>query len=502
MLNQLTYRIFYCLLLLLPYCINAQSEWCNHKFTFPKTVGESITVAVEYKLKLFYKNEKIEIKKGENCINYGGKAEPSIQIFMKSTDEKRSELYIQFQGNPVEPLSDFWDSGMVNINSSTGILEVQTKLDNQDTNNPITIKYKVIESKSDPKKSETSNSRSNHSNRNADKKKSEPEGTLTIDDTLTVTKNIDKETNPQDATSEEGEKIIENEEEQEIKDPIVEDTLPFEWILLGGGALFAFVLIVFLLVNKRRGSGKKVTSVQGKKSQKSILPLSPSRVSDKVTGKSPTSSIILIGKADENKPGKNIAPTERELHFQYVSFPMYQLWNNSVITDIFLGKKCIIEIDQFLFDENLSRVAELNTKIPEIGGMLFGTYVEDSSNNTYKVYVEHFEPIESEGEDQFELVFKTKSLTDAILKVEKQYPSLGLVAWFHTHPGHGLFLSPSDLRIQNGFFKEPYQFAMEIDSLSSNVDTGFFTWQQYPRMINNVTGTHSWYSWKDIRNHR
>ena len=62
------------------------------------------------------------------------------------------------------------------------------------------------------------------------------------------------------------------------------------------------------------------------------------------------------------------------------------------------------------------------------------------------------------------------------------------------------FLSKPDLTIHEGFFQEPYQFAMEIDSLTENLDTAFFTRDKNGNINNQdrlLPGV-QWFSWTDI----
>ena len=60
---------------------------------------------------------------------------------------------------------------------------------------------------------------------------------------------------------------------------------------------------------------------------------------------------------------------------------------------------------------------------------------------------------------------------EVIIKITPTYsgcPAMDVIGWFHTHPGHGLFLSNSDLSVQK-HFSQPYQIAMEIDSLTERL---------------------------------
>ncbi|MCI0481454.1 MAG: Mov34/MPN/PAD-1 family protein [Candidatus Dadabacteria bacterium] len=38
-----------------------------------------------------------------------------------------------------------------------------------------------------------------------------------------------------------------------------------------------------------------------------------------------------------------------------------------------------------------------------------------------------------------------------------------IVGWYHSHPGHGCFLSPTDIATQSSQFAEPYHVALVID---------------------------------------
>lgn len=43
--------------------------------------------------------------------------------------------------------------------------------------------------------------------------------------------------------------------------------------------------------------------------------------------------------------------------------------------------------------------------------------------------------------------------------LDKLYPTLRIIGWYHTHPGFGIFLSDMDLFIHNNFFNAPEQLA-------------------------------------------
>lgn len=49
--------------------------------------------------------------------------------------------------------------------------------------------------------------------------------------------------------------------------------------------------------------------------------------------------------------------------------------------------------------------------------------------------------------------------------LEKSHPNEIIVGWYHSHPGHGVFLSEIDLITQKTFFNESYHVALVVDPL-------------------------------------
>lgn len=175
------------------------------------------------------------------------------------------------------------------------------------------------------------------------------------------------------------------------------------------------------------------------------------------------------------------------------------LWQDTMVSSVFFTQKSIGNLDAFLQAENLNPIQENDDQIPEIGGILLGRPFLIKKHNTYKVLVDEFVPIDPEYNDRYQLQFSAHSMARDLGNIQEKFPDLMLVGWFHTHPGHGLFLSRPDLRIHDSFFKEPYQFAMEIDSISARLDTGFFTRMKNGKVNNrkNLIQNIQWYSWLD-----
>ncbi|MDD1771657.1 MAG: Mov34/MPN/PAD-1 family protein [Methanomassiliicoccales archaeon] len=45
-----------------------------------------------------------------------------------------------------------------------------------------------------------------------------------------------------------------------------------------------------------------------------------------------------------------------------------------------------------------------------------------------------------------------------------------LVGWYHSHPGHGCFLSSTDIATQKGMFDRPYHTALVVDPVRKHID--------------------------------
>lgn len=183
----------------------------------------------------------------------------------------------------------------------------------------------------------------------------------------------------------------------------------------------------------------------------------------------------------------------------FLNFSMSELWQDSVLSDVYMNIECCKHLDEYLKKENLEQIQFESNMIPEIGGILLGRFNEVKPSD-FRITLEEFIAIESVNPNLYTLEFCTDSLVKELGDLADTYPALSVVGWFHTHPGHGLFLSIPDLTIQMGFFKESYQIAMEIDSLSKELDTGFFTQKTNGVMNNSIEKMPSWYSWKSIIN--
>ena len=59
--------------------------------------------------------------------------------------------------------------------------------------------------------------------------------------------------------------------------------------------------------------------------------------------------------------------------------------------------------------------------------------------------------------------------------MDRQYPDMRILGWYHTHPGHGIFLSDMDLFIHKNFFSLPWHLAFVFDPQAQ--EEGLFAWR-------------------------
>ena len=188
---------------------------------------------------------------------------------------------------------------------------------------------------------------------------------------------------------------------------------------------------------------------------------------------------------------------------EYERLALGTIWSDTVVEYVHLHQRSISAISEFL-NEQQREFREEEGLLPEIGGFLIGQAWKAANSDTYQVTVEHFVPVSPEFNDAHILEFSSKAIADELGGALETYDPMVVVGWFHTHPGHGLFLSSSDLAVQEGFFIKPFHLAMEIESKTPYLDTAFFSWQKSGK-INNSTAFGDtrkadvgWFQWRDL----
>lgn len=106
----------------------------------------------------------------------------------------------------------------------------------------------------------------------------------------------------------------------------------------------------------------------------------------------------------------------------------------------------------------------------EVGGFLLGYHGDDHEPPRGIVAVEAWD---ARG-DLTTLTF-THAAWEHVHRIQDEhYPDTSIIGWYHSHPGHGIFLSGHDQFIQRHFFGAPWQIAVVVDPIRRT--EGMFAW--------------------------
>jgi proteasome lid subunit RPN8/RPN11 len=110
----------------------------------------------------------------------------------------------------------------------------------------------------------------------------------------------------------------------------------------------------------------------------------------------------------------------------------------------------------------------------EVCGVLVGDLYRDETGAF--LLIEHIIEGASSNSSAGQVTFTADTWQHIQLLMDKQYPDLRIVGWYHTHPGHGVFLSDMDIFLHESFFGLPWQTALVYDPRSG--EEGLFGAQQ------------------------
>jgi proteasome lid subunit RPN8/RPN11 len=106
----------------------------------------------------------------------------------------------------------------------------------------------------------------------------------------------------------------------------------------------------------------------------------------------------------------------------------------------------------------------------EVGGILVGEFPTQARPTTR---VDGVLPAFDARGDLTSLTFTHEAWADIHAMKEVQFPNAAIVGWYHTHPGHGIFLSEQDLFIHRNFFPGEATVAYVVDPVRH--EEGLFT---------------------------
>ncbi len=132
---------------------------------------------------------------------------------------------------------------------------------------------------------------------------------------------------------------------------------------------------------------------------------------------------------------------------------------------IFIRQDVLIEVEDYLS-------SDLNN---ELGGVLTGDVGINNDGKKFisidgKIIAKHT----NSSLSRLTFTHDTWEYINEIL--EKDFPGKKILGWFHSHPGHTVFLSSFDIFIQENFFNMDYMVAYVFDPTIK--DRGFFLWDE------------------------
>jgi len=119
----------------------------------------------------------------------------------------------------------------------------------------------------------------------------------------------------------------------------------------------------------------------------------------------------------------------------------------------------------------------------EVGGILVGTMADSTAHITASL------PALRAQSGSTNVTFTHEVWEDVLAAVDGDHPGEGIVGWYHSHPGFGVFLSEHDRFIHANFFPDPVMVALVVDPLSG--EAGWFAGGSDPQQSGTYTITPS-----------
>lgn len=99
----------------------------------------------------------------------------------------------------------------------------------------------------------------------------------------------------------------------------------------------------------------------------------------------------------------------------------------------------------------------------ESGGILVGhPFKDDRRGITFVIIVAAIRQ-DSQNRGLAYFTVGPEEIASARTEMERNYPGLVVVGWYHSHPGHGIFLSGQDMTIVRSIYNEDWHVALVID---------------------------------------
>ena len=162
--------------------------------------------------------------------------------------------------------------------------------------------------------------------------------------------------------------------------------------------------------------------------------------------------------------------------FNYHKIQLSEYWCDTLIEVVYVSTKIFDLLNEYYVNDSHA------TYDPHIehGAFLLGDYSRTESGQ-YDITIDHLILVEAEEQSITNIQFGSAAWLTLDNALEDN-PGSKIVGWFHTHPGHGIFLSRDDLNVSYTYFNKPYQIALLLDnqiSLKNNqLELGIFSFKE------------------------
>lgn len=160
-----------------------------------------------------------------------------------------------------------------------------------------------------------------------------------------------------------------------------------------------------------------------------------------------------------------ILESSGEVNINSCEFPFDNIYTGTIQDTgdfkIFIKQETLGSVDEYLS-------SDVNN---ELGGVLIGNFCQNKEGEKFITIDDHI--IAKHTNSSISRLTFTHDTWDYINdKLEKVYPGKIILGWFHSHPGHTVFLSNYDIFIQENFFNMEYMVAYVFDPTIK--ERGFF----------------------------
>ncbi|MEO8209023.1 MAG: LysM peptidoglycan-binding domain-containing protein [bacterium] len=138
---------------------------------------------------------------------------------------------------------------------------------------------------------------------------------------------------------------------------------------------------------------------------------------------------------------------------------------NAANLKIYIEKETLENIEEYLSSDQNN----------ELGGVLVGEVCVNTGGKTF-ILIENLITAKHTNSSLSRLTFTHETWTYINQILERQFTGKKILGWFHSHPGHTVFLSTYDVFIQENFFNLDYMVAYVFDPTIK--ERGFFFWKE------------------------